>query len=896
MQTPRLSLLPVSAALVLSACGGVQDGPGDAELPAICEQVLQVESAPSFETPRTLIVGGTVMTAAGDVFEPGYVLFEDGRIIDVGPGEPDDAEDAEVINATGQFVTPGLIDTHSHLGVYPTPYVAAHSDGNEATSPVTPQVQAVHSVWPQDPGFERALAGGVTSLMILPGSANLIGGRGFTMKVRRGARNAQELRFPEAPETLKMACGENPKRVYGERHAMPSTRMGSVATIRQTWVDAMAYADSWTEYREGLTEWCEAGAPDDEEPDEPSMSLANETLAGVLAGEILPQIHCYRADEMLTQIEIADEFGFSIRSFHHAVEAYKIRDTLAEYNISVSTWADWWGFKIEAYDAILENAALVHESGAPAIIHSDSAIGIQRLNQEAAKAYHAGRRAGIDLDENDALRWITYNAAWALGIEEQTGTLEAGKMADVVIWNSHPLSVYARPDHVWVDGRVEFDRSTATTPWSDFEVGLWPQFVTTQPDGESVTLEVATASTASVPGELCIVGAAVHRVSAPVIAANVCIQDGEIVYVGSGVAAGATIVDGAGMALTPGLVELRTQTGLVEIGAVEATRAADAGGEDPVRAAFRAADALNSDSSLIAVSRQGGVTSVGALPSGGLISGTGTWLNLVDGSVDDMVVDSEILIMSLGSGAGHQVGASRGTAVLRYREMFEDVVFWAQNEGQYDSAQLRDLAISRLDLRALQPALEGELPVLVGANSRADIRAAVALAEEYGLRIAISGGHDAWGVAQELAEAQIPVVLNPLINLPVDFDGLGAREDAAAILNTAGVPLIISTGSSHNARTLRQLAGNAVRAGLPWASALEAITQQPAQLMGVADRYGAIEVGMRANLVLWSGDPLEFSTAVENVWIEGVEQSLRSRQTELFERYRTFEPHRNSLP
>ncbi len=892
----RCSILALAAPLALVACGGAQSAEDESELPQVCEALVETDSGPTRDTPRTLISGGTVMTAAGDIFEPGYVLFEDGRIVEVGEGAPDDPGDVEHIDATGQFVTPGLIDTHSHLGVYPTPHVEAHSDGNEATSPVTPQVQAVHSVWPQDPGFERALAGGVTSLMILPGSANLIGGRGFTMKVRRGARNAQELRFPGAPETLKMACGENPKRVYGDRGGMPSTRMGSVATVRQTWVDATTYADSWTDYREELTEWCEAGASEDEEPDEPAISLANETLAGVLAGDILPQIHCYRADEMLTQIEIADEFGFSIRSFHHAVEAYKIRDTLAEYEISVSTWADWWGFKIEAYDAVLENAALVHESGAPAIIHSDSAIGIQRLNQEASKAYHAGLQAGIDLDENDALRWITYNAAWALGIEDETGTLEEGKMADVVIWNAHPLSVYARPDRVWVDGRVEFDRTQAASPWSDFEIGLWPRTMTSAPNGEPVTIEYASEASGSPPSDLCIVGAAVHRVTSPVAEANVCISDGEIVYVGSGVAPGATIVDGSGMALTPGLVELRTQIGLVEIGAVEATRAADAGGDDPVRAAFRAADALNTDSSLIAVSRQGGVTSVGSMPSGGLISGTGTWLNLVDGSADEMVVDSEILIMSLGSGAGHQVGSSRGTAVLRYREMFEDVVFWAQNQGQYNSAQLRDLAISRLDLRALQPVLDGDLPVLVGANSRADIRAALGLAEEYGLRIAISGGHDAWGVADELAEADVPVVLNPLINLPVNFDGLGAREDGAAILNDAGVPVIISTGSSHNARTLRQLAGNAVRAGLPWASALEAVTLQPARLMGLDDQYGAIEVGMRANLVLWTGDPLEFSTAVERVWIEGAEQSLRSRQTELFERYRVFEPNQNSLP
>ena len=891
----RLPLVLLTSSFVASACGGAQSAGEEESLPPICEEVVEAVDQPAFESPRTLLVGGIVFTATGEVYEPGFVIFEDGRIVAVGPDEPEDPGDAEVIDVTGSYVTPGLIDTHSHLGVYPTPHVHAHSDGNEATSPLTPQVQAVHSVWPQDPGFERALAGGVTSLQILPGSANLIGGRGYTMKLRRGARNAEELRFPGAPETLKMACGENPKRVYGGRGSMPSTRMGSVATVRQAWVDAVEYADSWTDYRESVADWCEAGAPEDEEPDEPAVSLANETMVGVLDGDILPQIHCYRADEMLTQIQIADEFGFSIRSFHHAVEAYKIRDTLADYTISVSTWADWWGFKIEAYDAVIENAALVHEAGAPAIIHSDSAIGIQRLNQEAAKAYYAGLAAGIDLDENDAIRWITYNPAWALGIEDQTGTLTPGLMADVVVWNDHPLSVYARPTQVWVDGVVEYDSTQSATRWSDFEIGLWPALEST-PNGVPITIEGAAPDTGDVPGDTCIIGAAVHRVDSPVTDANVCFSGSDIVYIGSGVAEGADEIDGEGMALTPGLVELRTQIGLVEIGAVEATRAADAGGDDPIRAGFRAADGLNTDTSLVAVARQGGVTSVGALPSGGLVSGYGSWLNLVDGSADEMLVDAEILVMAMGSGAGRTVGASRGSALLRYREVFEDALFWAQNEGDYDSAQLRELSVSRLDLMGLQPALSGDVPVLISANSRSDIRSALRLADSYGLRIAISGATDAWGMADELSAAGVPVVLDPLLNLPVDFDHLGAREDGAAILADAGVPVILSSGSTHNARTLRQIAGNAVRAGLPWARALEAITLAPARLMGVEDRYGSIGVGRSATMVLWSGDPLEFSSQPVRMWIDGAEQSLRSRQTELFERYRTLEPGFNSLP
>jgi imidazolonepropionase-like amidohydrolase len=195
-----------------------------------------------------------------------------------------------------------------------------------------------------------------------------------------------------------------------------------------------------------------------------------ETLTGVLRGEVLVHVHCYRADEMIQVMQLADEFGFRVRSFHHAVEAYKIRDVLAEWEVSVSTWADWWGFKMEAYDAILENAALIHEAGGRTIIHSDSPIGIQRLNQEAAKALYRGRDGGIQITEDEALRWITLNPAWSLGVDKVTGSIEVGKQADVVVWDASPFSVYARPQLVFVDGVRELDRAKLQ-PWSDFVVG-----------------------------------------------------------------------------------------------------------------------------------------------------------------------------------------------------------------------------------------------------------------------------------------------------------------------------------------------------------------------------------------------------------------------------------------
>ena len=313
-------------------------------------------------------------------------------------------------------------------------------------------------MWPQDPQFPLALAGGVTTLQILPGSANLFGGRGVTLK-NVPSRTVQGMKFPGAPHSLKMACGENPARVYGSRTQAPSTGMGNVAGYRSAWVKAAAYRDKL------------AAAAGDADVDPPERDLTLDTLAAVLDGEILVHNHCYRADEMAVMIDVAKEFGYRITAFHHAVESYKIADLLAEEGICSAMWADWWGFKLEAFDAVDQNVALVDAAGACAIVHSDSARGIQHLNQETAKAMAAARQAGMDVDEADAIRWLTANAARALGIDGETGTIEPGKAADLVLWNTNPFSVYARAQQVYIDGYRYYDRNDPSRqPLTDFDL------------------------------------------------------------------------------------------------------------------------------------------------------------------------------------------------------------------------------------------------------------------------------------------------------------------------------------------------------------------------------------------------------------------------------------------
>jgi imidazolonepropionase-like amidohydrolase len=412
-----------------------------------------------FSSRLTVIRNANILTAAGPTIRNGAILLRDGRIAEVGASVNAPA-DAVVIDAAGKWVTPGIIDTHSHLGVYPAPGGQALSDGNEATNPVTAHVWSEHSVWPQDPQFPRNLAGGVTTLQVLPGSANLIGGRGVVLKVVP-ARTVQEMKFPGAKYGLKMACGENPKRVYATRG--PSTRMGNVAGYRAAWIGAEQYRRRWDKWLA------------DRNGDAPARDLGNETLADVLRGNIYVHNHCYRADEMAQMMDIAREFGYHIRSFHHGVEAYKIADLLARDSISASIWADWGAFKIEALDAVKGNLALVHHAGARTIVHSDDPSGSQRLNQEASKGIAAGRALGIEVSDEEAIRWITINAAWALGLHDRIGSLEAGKNADVVLWSHNPFSVYARPEKVWIDGAMLFDRLDPAQQWrTDFELGFVP--------------------------------------------------------------------------------------------------------------------------------------------------------------------------------------------------------------------------------------------------------------------------------------------------------------------------------------------------------------------------------------------------------------------------------------
>jgi imidazolonepropionase-like amidohydrolase len=410
-----------------------------------------------------LFQNATIFDGIGHRLEHASILLQNGKISSVGE-HIRVPTGVKIVDAKGKFITPGLVDVHSHVGDFAAPLTLQDyklSDVSEESSPNSAEVWALHSIRVQDPQFARVRAGGVTTLQVLPGSDDLFGGRGVVLK-NVPAVTAQGMEFPGAMPSLKMACGENPKYTFGAKGQFPSSEMGNVAGYRQAWADAREYQDHWDEY------FTHHGPP----RPRPARDLKLETLAAVLRGEILVDMHCYRADEMAIVMDVAKEFHYKIAAFHHADEAYKIVPLLRENGVCASVWADWWGYKVEAYDAVRANAAFIDGGGGCVMLHSDATISAEHLPLDAALAIGAGERAGVHITEEHAIEWLTINPARSLHLDKQIGSLEPGKNADVVLWSGDPFSVYSRADLVLIDGAVVYDRNdTARQPISDFEVG-----------------------------------------------------------------------------------------------------------------------------------------------------------------------------------------------------------------------------------------------------------------------------------------------------------------------------------------------------------------------------------------------------------------------------------------
>jgi imidazolonepropionase-like amidohydrolase len=701
------------------------------------------------------------------------------------------------------------------------------------------------------------------------------------------ASTVAAMRFPEAPQGIKMACGENPKRSYGQKSG-PATRMGNVAGYRRLFQEGREYRQSWLNHERALERWNKSG--DGERPLPPKRDHTLDTIVKILEGELRVHVHCYRADEMAIMLDLAKTYGFRVHAFHHALEAYKIRERLAAEHVAIATWADWWGFKMEALDGIPLNAPMLQAAGGLPTIHSDSEDEIRYLNLEAAKAQSAAREFGLDFSDDVILQWITRNPAIVLGIDKKTGTVEEGKMADLVLWDRHPFSAYAKPEKVMVGGEILFDRGSQTFPLSDLERGIRDfglgdrgiqKDALPGPGVPEQKAPMARPADSHLQDNFVLEHVTVETGTGQRLTdASVWVQQGVIQAVGT-VNAPKDVprLDAEGRVLTPGWIETQTPMGALVV-EMEHQGQDHAAGEG-LNPAFRALDGWDPFSLRMPIAREQGVTTIVAKPTGGIISGQGQALDL---SMTLSALQTPAGPIMFGSLFG---GTNRAQTWLKLREAFDDARIF-QQQGGLKSPHARDLSLKPLHLTALHEVMQGRMPLVLTVHRLADVLTAIQWKKEmaaqgFPLQLILSGAGEAWLAAQELAVAKIPVLITPSRQMPRSLDELRVRDDLAALLTLAGVDVILSTDDVRAGR-LRQEAARAVAFALPYASAIAAISSVPARIFGLKDR-GSIEVGKRADLVLWSADPLEPQSSVQKLWIAGKEMDLNHRQKELARAY-----------
>ena len=868
------------------------------------DTALALEPYPLPEpTPdRVLIQNATVWTQAADgIMENTDLLLENGKISAIGPDL--NAPDAMIIDAGGRHVTPGIVDAHSHSAT-------EDLNINEGVNSVSAEVRVGDILDPRSRQLYQQLAGGVTTIHVLHGSANAIGGQNVIIKLRWGARAPDELVFDGAPATIKFALGENPKQsafsAMGREPRYPATRMGVSALIRASFARATQYRDEWRAY-EGLSRRKQSR----EVP--PRRDLQLEALAEVLAGERYVHSHAYRADEILMLMRLAEEIGFQVSAFHHVLEGYKVADEMAAHGAGGSTFSDWWSFKMEAFEAIPYNAAIMQSRGVLTSLNSDNADLARRLNLEAAKMLRYG-----GLDPADALAMVTINPARQLRIDDRIGSLEVGKDADLVIWSGDPLSVFSIAESTFVDGQLLFDRKsdlehrervTAAREILAQEIRggenkdaeAAAELVGTNPPARDMGYRMSPDAPA---GAVAIVGATLHTLEGPTIPDGVVVfEGGRITAVGDAgtpVPESAERFDARGKHLWPGIIHTNTVLGISEIDSVAGS--VDVAETGDTNADIDVSIAINAASAHFPVARSGGITHAIVTPRGGAVAGSNALVRTAGWTWDEMAaVRRHSLVLrwpdAIPARYAALLGPPKSPADLRKEseerlEELDDLLIAAKAYGKAKQAAKDAGRVWDFDpqLDALQPVVEGRRPVWVSAREKSAIEAAVGWAVENKLRIVIMGGRDAYLVTDLLVRHQIPVVLRNIVGEPPrEDDPYDVLYSLPARLEAAGVEFSIASGTfsggSSKAHNITLYAGIAAAHGLDREAAYRSITLYPARILGVDDVLGSIAPGKSASFVLTDGDLLEPATSIEQVWIDGARPSMDDVQKAAYRKW-----------
>lgn len=853
---------------------------------------------------NVLLRNAAILTVSGDDIPNGSILVLEGRIAAV--GESVTAPPAvETIDLGGCYVMPGVFDAHSHIALDAV---------NEFSLSVVPEVRCADVVRADDPDIYRALAGGCTTIHTMHGSANAIGGQNVILKLKWG-RSSDEL-IVDAPRSVKFATGENVTRSgrprsRGERERdggvarFPGTRMGVETTVRRALEDARQYAALW--------EAAQRAASTGGDPRPLRRDIRLEALAGILAGDIWVNMHCYRADEVLRIMQVCEEYGVRISNLHHILDGYRIMPEIARLGAGTCTFADWWAYKVEAYDAVPHNAGMLLRAGVNSMIKSDSSDLIRHLPLEAAKAL---RYSG--LSANEALRMITLNPARGFGLEGRIGSIEVGKDADLAIYDGHPLDNFSKCVMTLVEGEVYFRHR-------DFDPGR------TSPAVRKNAIEslagkpgcgVDLPPDAAVPPKLsatdtyAITGATIHPISrAALPEATLLIQNGRIAAVGEvlQIPPDAVVVDGAGLHVFPGLINAATTVGLNEIGAVDVTvDTAETGTYQPD---VHALTAFNPHSAMIEVTRAEGITTCLIVPQSPTIAGQAGLVDLDGWTMPEMRIDdAAALVLRLPSLRAKPLlerenrpdqEHEHDTPTVRRRDrddereneeaekalralknLFDDARLYAA-EFEAATREHRDMQ-TPFDprLTALIPYVNRERPVLFRADSYQAILEALLFAEQAGVRPVILGGRDAWRAADLLSQRRVPVIFGGVFSLPRELPGLegiaepwDANYRAADMLARAGVSFCFTNESASLAKLVPIEAGFAVGHGLDPDVAVRSMTLTAAEILGIADRYGSLDVGKVANVIVTTGHPAQVTTSVRHMFIRGRPVSLASKHT-----------------
>jgi imidazolonepropionase-like amidohydrolase len=811
----------------------------------------QLMREPLLSTGGSCVIRNVMIHTAIKPAFSGDVLVLDGLIAQV--GEVSAPPGIVELDGAGRHLAPGVVDCHSHMAI--------ERGVNEGTVTISCDCDISDVVDPDDLTIYRALAGGVTTARLLHGSANAIGGRHEVIQLKWG-RTADELRFPGAPEGVKFALGENPKRSTSR---FPGTRLGVAAVYQRAFPRAEEYMREWEAYDSAVT----AGA----DPAQPRKDIRLDALRGMLEGTIPVHSHCYRADGILMLMRASEQFGFKIWTLQHVLEGYKVAKEMADLGIGGSTFGDWWSYKLEAFDAIPQNAALMDKAGILTSINSDDDEMVRRLYVEAAKSVRYA-----DMDRVRALGLVTLFPAQQLGIGEQTGSIETGKRADLTLLNGDPLSSLSRVEWTMVEGEIEFERRDTfgfdaeplvPRSWEDVSENL----VFSEDSGAAVAL----------------VGATLHPVSsAPIEGGTLLIQGGRIIALGKDlpIPAGVKTIAFDGMDIWPGLIAIDTAIGLREIAAVRSSMDTDELGED--QPDLVTSTSLNAESAHIGVTLYNGVTRAQVAPRGrGTMNGKSSVIRMVGATWEELLhVDEDMLHLGFPRVRNNSKKKEEPDAVERMRGLFRDATEYGRLIEEAKEAGVQGPTFDPR-LESLIPFANGDGRVAVHVNNAQSILYALRFIEELELDAVLFGVTEGWKVADAIARAGVPVVVGPVLELPTeDHDPYDSAFANPAVLLRAGVDIAIQTADEENPRNVAFHAAMAAAYGLPLEEAVRAITLGAAEVLGIDGELGSLEPGKIADLVIMEGHLLEVSARVEGVYIDGVPVSTDNRQTRFYEKYK----------